>query len=893
MTSILLNSLSGNDSNKLNNIYNTNIENNMNRIERNQAQQSFSNPEYLDQFDDLRFDNKNNPVSINQSDKGINNSLQRNIDFANGYSEFQKNDMHYNVVGMQNFVHNNMIPNTSTRDRDVIGNQRNQRTLETFTGNSEYYVPKTEQYHLFEPVKDLSWTTGMPSITPAIENRYIPSNKNNYGNLPFQTNVRVRPGIENQNQGGNYAVYRVDPLNVDQLRSETNQKISYKNKPLETIKKGEVRSADPTLSKFKMPDFREQKFSDLVPSKSIYDGPIQTGDFTNMLTTRNESEHYNPGPANHGSSGEGPDISKTKFQDAKRESYLNDPTHSMNAVNTKLVMTNIDSYTNYNNQRASTNFNYEGPATNNQTSYTVDYKDIPLVTQRELMIHNNNNLGATSQTTQNYIFSNDMILPLTNRNTLKTHDILGSNAQEKQVNTQFQDEAKKTGRMTTSHTYTGTSVPQEKQVNTHFQDEARKTGRMTTSHTYTGTSVPQEKQVNTQFQDEARKTGRMTTSHTLTGTSVPQEKQVNTHYQDDARLTGRMTTSHTLTGTSVPQEKQVNTHYQDDARLTGRMTTSHTLTGTSVPQEKQVNTHYQDEARLTGRMFTSHTLTGTSVPQEKQVNTHYQDEARLTGRMTTSHNLTGTSVPQEKQVYTHYQDSAKPTIKQTTLINDPTANFGNNISNYTRDETDIAKITIRQQTENTKQVGSIKSTINDSTYVIDNDYNARTTVKETTLAATPYGRGYNSDMGNYTRDETDEARTTTKQTTIDQKYVGNVRSEVESKISHEATDNIELDDRRQISTYNRPANGKKDLHGPYINRDNVELNDPLLYSYVPMPHKALDQSIMPTVSKDIVEKIYIRAKPVVQTSSYYINDCFINTLANNPLVNDIYHQKNI
>ena len=894
MTSIFLNSLSDINPNKLNNIYSTNIENNMNRIEKEQAFQSYHNPEYLNQFDDLKFDNTNGPVSINQANTGINNSLQRNIEFVNGYSEFQKNDMHYNVVGIKDFVHNNMIPSTSRRDND-IGSNRNQRNLETFTGTSDYYTPKTEKFHLFEPMADLSWPTGIPSITANIENRYLPSNKNNYGNLPFQTNVRVRPGIENQNQGGNYAVYRVNPLNVDQLRSEPNQKLTYENKPLETIKKGEFRGPDPTLSKFKIPDFREQKFSDLVASKSVYDGPIQTGEFTDMKTNRNEGKHYMPGPANHGSTGEGPDMNKTKFSDAKRESYLNDSTHAINAVNTKLVMTNINSFTNYNTQRASTNSNYEGPASNNQSGYTIDYKDIPIITQRQLLINNDNKLGVTSQTSQNYVFSNDMVLPTTNRNTMTPQAILGSTSQEKQVNIHYQDEARLTGRVFTSHSLTGTSVPQEKQVNTHYQDEAKLTGRIFTSHSLTGTSVPQEKQVNTHYQDEAKLTGRMTTSHSLTGTSVPQEKQVNTHYQDEAKLTGRIFTSHSLTGTSVPQEKQVNTHYQDEAKLTGRIFTSHNLTGTSNPQEKQVNTHYQDEAKLTGRIFTSHSLTGTTNPQDKQGNLQYQDIAKNTGRMLTSHNLTGTSVSQDKSVYTKNYDIARPTIKESTLIVNPTVNISNinNFSSYTLDDKDIAKITTRQLTENTKQVGGAKNVTNDANYVIDNNYKAKPTIKQTTVAPTPLGREFNSDMGNYTRDEKDRARNTIRQTTEATEYIGGVRSEVEEKISHEATDNIELDDRRQISTYNRPANGKKDLHGPYINRENVELNNPLLYSYVPIPHISLDHSIMPTVPQELIEKVYIRAKPVVETSSYYINDCFINTLADNPLVNDIYHQKNI
>ena len=82
-------------------------------------------------------------------------------------------------------------------------------------------------------------------------NEYIASNKNNNGNLPFQTNVRVMPGIGTENQQGISQVYRVNPRTVDELRSEINQKVSYNNKPLETIKKGEMRGPDFNLTKYK------------------------------------------------------------------------------------------------------------------------------------------------------------------------------------------------------------------------------------------------------------------------------------------------------------------------------------------------------------------------------------------------------------------------------------------------------------------------------------------------------------------------------------------------------------------------------------------------------------------------------------------------------------------
>jgi len=152
----------------------------------------------------------------------------------------------------------------------------------------------------------------------------------------------------------------------------------------------------------------------------------------------------------------------------------------------------------------------------------------------------------------------------------------------------------------------------------------------------------------------------------------------------------------------------------------------------------------------------------------------------------------------------------------------------------------------------------------------------------------------NSNMGNYARDKKDEARVTIKQTTLLQDYTGGLHGEIDAQISHEAANNMEIDERREISTYNRAPNGKGDLNGPYIDRDNVRMNDRKeLYSYVSHPHKPLDMSVMPTTSRDTIENVYSMSKPVIETSSYYVNPYFINTLKNNPLVNDIYHQKNV
>ena len=74
--------------------------------------------------------------------------------------------------------------------------------------------------------------------------------------------------------------------------------------------------------------------------------------------------------------------------------------------------------------------------------------------------------------------------------------------------------------------------------------------------------------------------------------------------------------------------------------------------------------------------------------------------------------------------------------------------------------------------------------------------------------------------------------------------MGPTTAMLEKKVSHLAATNMTIDGRREISTYNRPANAKGDLYGPVIDRENVVLRESILFSYVPAPHKSLDNSVI-------------------------------------------------
>jgi len=823
MSSILLSSF------VTDSVYNSDMEKKMKSIEIEQIKQINSQPEYLKQFDDLSFDNISDPTSVNDAYStvgGMSSSLQRDLDFKAGYSNFQENDMHYDVVTRDKFTHNNMVPTTARRDFSVDP-RKTQRKLETYTGNFSDYTPKKEKLPLFEPMSDLTFPNGMPNVTDKMANRYIPSNKNNNANLPFENNVRVRPGLDNANQGGNYAVYRVLPRNIDALRSDINQKITYDNKPLETIKKGEMRGTDFNLTKFKLPDYREQKVGDLVATRSNVEGTYNVGNFTNVMTTRNTSENYQPGPGVNTSRGDGPDKNKTKFQAAKKETFMNDNTRGVNAE-VKLVMTNAKSYTNVETQRASTNIQYEAPANMSTTgNYAINYKDVPLTTLRELMISNENVGFSGVQEKNSYVFSNDMVLPVTNRQTMTERvPVLGPNTEVKQGSIKFADKAKDTMRQFTSHNMAINANVQEKMAPVQFTDNMKDTMRQTTSYNMAINANVQEKMAPVQFTDNMKDTIRQSTSHNIAINANVQDKMAPVQFTDNMKDTIRQSTSHNIAINANVQDKMAPVHYTDNMKPTIRQSTSHNMAINANIQEKMAPVQFTDNMKDTIRQSTSHNMAINANVQDKMAPVQFTDNMKDTIRQSTSHNIALNFTSQDKNVPVNISDKMKPTIRQST------------------------------------------------------SHNMTTNVN-------------NMNMGNYSLDTTDIARRTIKETTMLENYNGVATGEINRPTSHDAVENMEIDERREITTYNRAANGKADLNGPYIDRDNVHLNDPVLYSYTPAPHKMLDFSVMPTVTRDVIENVYARSKPIIDTSSYYINSNFINTLKNNPLVNDIYHQKNV
>jgi len=139
-----------------------------------------------------------------------------------------------NYLDSNQFKHNNMVPFNGGK---VKGNTYHANTaefmLDNMVGNGSQIKKKIEQAPLFKPQENMSWSNGAPNNSDFYQSRVNPVMKNN--EVKLFDSVMVAPGLDkgysNQGSGGfNSGMEARDkwlPYTVDQLRVETNPKLSY------------------------------------------------------------------------------------------------------------------------------------------------------------------------------------------------------------------------------------------------------------------------------------------------------------------------------------------------------------------------------------------------------------------------------------------------------------------------------------------------------------------------------------------------------------------------------------------------------------------------------------------------------------------------------------------
>ena len=137
-------------------------------------------------------------------------------------------------LSSKEFMHNNMVPFTSSRPFGQTYNNNNAETiLDNYVGNGSQTIKKIEQAPLFKPQENVQWPFGMPDMSDFYQSRQNPVNRNNMVK-PFESQ-QVGPGLDKGysaagSHGFNAGMEARDkwlPKTVDELRISTNPKQEY------------------------------------------------------------------------------------------------------------------------------------------------------------------------------------------------------------------------------------------------------------------------------------------------------------------------------------------------------------------------------------------------------------------------------------------------------------------------------------------------------------------------------------------------------------------------------------------------------------------------------------------------------------------------------------------
>ena len=142
------------------------------------------------------------------------------------------------------------------------------------------------------------------------------------------------------------------------------------------------------------------------------------------------------------------------------------------------------------------------------------------------------------------------------------------------------------------------------------------------------------------------------------------------------------------------------------------------------------------------------------------------------------------------------------------MDNIPVGNMGSNTDKgfYSKNY-DVARKTVKQTTLSGYNGSAAKE---NGLYTKIHGDTARKTIKQTTLSS------YEGPAGNIVStyiNNGDKARKTIRETTSSS-YEGGAKSFLNNQSSQDMARNMTIDDRREITNYNRPSNGGGDIMGP-------------------------------------------------------------------------------
>ena len=335
---------------------------------------------YLKQFETLKHSSKEiYPLNSTEGTvSGVDASIKRKIQLHEGFSDFNEDSMRYGTASGK-MKHKNMKPFTSRRDT-YLDLDKGSRKMRHQTGADEFWRHKKESKSLFKPQRDLTNVHGMQNYTQKVKNRYIPSMYKNKMDLPG-SRQHVGPGIAGKDQQGLYDNTRILPKTSNELRTLDNQMVSYEGRTVDG-RKGHKSAPKPNFTRKKKKTFKENTRKDLVKGKASRNKATMHEKFEDPDkykggTARSISMSYAGTAAlfndKIASSG------NTKFNQSSKQSHTFD--QGPYTGQSKILQNKI-SYPNKDNERTSTQFEYQGNPDGRDNKYINIYSK-PEITLKE------------------------------------------------------------------------------------------------------------------------------------------------------------------------------------------------------------------------------------------------------------------------------------------------------------------------------------------------------------------------------------------------------------------------------------------------------------------------------------------------------------------------------
>ena len=322
------------------NIYSNNITKKISEIEKNEAKKIFDKAKKPENYYQSNILHKTKKTPEPYNNKNVN--LDENIIKSNfigiekksedSISENQQtNTVNYDTGS--NMTHNNMVPFFGGSIKQTNNLEHFTNVLDNHTGRNQFAHHKKEQKPLFDDKHSMTFVHGSPNYD--YSSRYNVTNIRR-NNLPFEQ-IKVAPGLGlnyNDDGYGNFHQYEINdlirPKNVDQLRAESNPKITYKGR-IVSGKKIDKRSK---IGEFK--HYRPDKFYHNNPDRyfkttgDVIKAKVRENVFAKKTQKEIQKEYI-------GAAGPGSNKKPRKIplhQKSRRNNYKNSDPSNANAIGT-------------------------------------------------------------------------------------------------------------------------------------------------------------------------------------------------------------------------------------------------------------------------------------------------------------------------------------------------------------------------------------------------------------------------------------------------------------------------------------------------------------------------------------------------------------------------------